>query len=139
MALPKGCTIALIIAGIIAVLIVVLIIIVIANRDKLVDFSMNMLTSMLETEIVKNMPDGYTPESVYQILDDFKAAVKNGQVKPEQLQVITSIIQTILADKTVTKEEGALILGKLKEAIYTEPSVSPDSLPGVEQAVPDSV
>lgn len=139
MAMSKGCTIALIAVGIVVVLIVVLIFVIMANRDKLVDFSVNVLTNSLETEILKNIPDGYTSDSVHQVFVDFKAAVKNGQIKPDRLQEVAGIIQVVLADKTVTKEEGALVLGKVKEAMNAQPSESPDSLHEIDRAVPDSV
>ena len=95
-----------------------------------------------ETQIVADLPDGYTEDSVHQIMLDLKAAIKNGEIDGADIQKLGQIFQTAMADKTIDQEEGAEILKTIQKALGQEPpewEEDYEEIPDSLQAVPDSV
>ena len=78
--MSKGCTIALIIVAVIVVLIIIGGIVVWLNKDKIIEAGVDLLIGQVETEIVSNLPPGYTEESVHQIMQEFKKVALAGEL-----------------------------------------------------------
>ena len=137
MALSKGCSIALIIVGIIVVILIAIGIYVYVNRDKIAETLLDKALSYIESEMIADLPEGYTEESVHQILQDFKAAVKDGRVDQQTIQELQGRFQMAMSDQKLDAEESASLLRSLQEAMgmeVEEMEELPDSLP----AVPDT-
>lgn len=144
MAMSKGCTIGLIILAVIVVIIIVGIILIWANRDKIMEAGLNYIVDTTEQEIVANIPEGYTPEMVHQIMDDFKAAVRNKEVDAAQIQELANTFRAAMDDKEIDKVEGRELLEMIQEALGQEPPPAPEEMPGEEgvdtlEAVPDTI
>lgn len=144
MARSKGCTIALIVVAALLLIIIIGVVVVWINKDKIVEAGINYMTEMVENEIVTNLPDGYTPEMVHEIIADLKTAIKNDELKPQDIQTLANTFQAAMADKEIDKDEGRQLLEMIQEALGEEPSEmmeTPDDedLPDSMQVVPDSV
>ena len=142
MAMSRGCTVALIIVAAILLLIIVGIFIVWLNRDKVGNYLLDKAITSAETEIIANLPDGYTEAQVHDLMSEFKAAIKNGDVSGPEIQELAQSFQAAMSDKEISKEEGAHLLMLIQKAIGKEPQMPEqapiDSLPDTLQAVPDS-
>jgi len=145
MAMSKGCTIALIISAALVLLILVVVIIVWINKDKIIEAGLNQIVQTVETEIVTNLPDGYTPESVHQIMEELKAGIKSGKISSPAIQELAVAFKAAMDnDKKIDKDEGLRLL-KLIEGVLGRESAVPneapsDSIPDTTlQAAPDSV
>jgi hypothetical protein len=142
MAMSKGCTITLIVLAVIVVIIIVGLVILWMNKDKLLEAGISYMTEAAETEIVKNLPDGYTPESVHDIMEELKAGIKDGRIEGLKAQELANTFQAAMADKEIDKEEGANLLGVIQDALGMQPveteEMPVDSLPDSLQAIPDS-
>lgn len=142
MALSKGCTIGLIVVGVIIVLMIIGAIFLWIYKDKIMEAGIDYLIDNTETQIVADLPDGYTEDSVHQIMLDLKAAIKNGEIDGADIQKLGQIFQTAMADKTIDQEEGAEILKTIQKALGQEPpewEEDYEEIPDSLQAVPDSV
>ncbi len=116
--MSKGCTIALIVAGILVLLVLAGGIYICSNPEKLV----GILLDQLEKEIVGNLPEGESAESVHQLMTDFKAAFKNGKVPPEAMQKLSTGFQSAFADKKLEPAESQEILNSIRSILGYEPS-----------------
>lgn len=143
MAMSKGCTVALIILAAILLLIIIGIIIVYINKDKILEAGVDYMIANAEEKIVANLPDGYTPEMVHDVMQELKAAIGNGEIPGPQLQAMVKTYQDVMSDNEITEDEGARLLGMIEDALGREsPTIEPvpaDSLPDSLQAAPDSV
>ncbi|MCP4566633.1 MAG: hypothetical protein GY841_03520 [FCB group bacterium] len=140
MALSKGCTIGLIIAGVVVLLIIIGGVLLWVNKDKILEAGTDFLIDNTETEIVANLPEGYTEDNVRTIMSDLKAAIKNKEVAAPDIQEMAQTFQNAMADKTIDKEEGADILVLIQEALGQEPILPEvEDIPDSLQAVPDSI
>ena len=142
MALSKGCTIGLIVVGVIIVLMIIGAIFLWIYKDKIMEAGIDYLIDNTETQIVADLPDGYTEDSVHQIMLDLKAAIKNGEIDGADIQKLGQIFQTAMADKTIDQEEGAEILKTIQKALGQEPpewEEDYEEIPDSLQAFPDSV
>lgn len=143
MAMSKGCIIGLIILAAIVLLILVGIIVIWMNKDKIVGY----VFEVAEKEIVANLPDGYTPEMVHQLIVDLQAGIKSGQVSDTQVQELAGAFQTALNnDKKIDKDEGKRLLNMIEQALGRQPApieeAPPDTVPVPDtmmQVAPDSV
>ena len=140
--MSKGCTIGLIILAVLVVIIIIGIIILWANKEKIINASIDYIVTTAETQIIQNMPDGYTEDQVHQIMGDLKAAIKDGRTKPQDVQMLAHEFQTDMDDKVISKEEGAKLLAMIKAMVYgtgapedTLPEMPSDSM----QLAPDSI
>lgn len=138
MALSKGCTIVLIIVAVIAVILIAAVIYVVANKEKIAESLLEKGLSYIEKEMVANLPPGYTEDSVHQILQEFKVAVKEGRIDQEELQELQGYFQVAMADQKLDEEETAQILGLLQGAMGKETEELED-LPDSLEIVPDSL
>jgi len=142
MARSKGCTIALIILVVLIVIILIGIVILWLNKDKIIEAGINYMTETVETEIIANLPEGYTEAEVHEIMGDLKTAIANDEISGPELQELVNISQAALADKTIDKDEARNLLQKIQLALgQTPPEVQEmpeDSLPDSMQVVPDS-
>jgi hypothetical protein len=142
MAMSRGCTIALIIVAAILLIIIIGLIIVYVNRDKIVEAGVDYMIENAEEKIIANLPDGYTPEMVQELMRELKAAIKNDQIPGSQLQEMIGVYRDMMDDNEITKEEGTRLLGMIEDALGREPSpdesMPVDSLPDSLQVVPDS-
>lgn len=142
MAMSRGCTVALIIVAAILLLIIVGIIIVWVNRDNIKNYAVDKLVTMAETEIVADLPDGYTEAQVHDLMSQLKTAIKNGEIGANDMQQLANAFQAAVDDKQISKEEGAHLLMLIENALGTEPTMPEeapaDSLPDTLQAVPDT-
>jgi hypothetical protein len=140
MALSKGCTVALIV---VAAIILLLVIGIFLLGPKLLEKGIEVLIDKTEAEIIANIPDGYTPEMVHQIMEDLKVGVKNDQLSSAQIQELANTFQAAMADKELDQEEGRRLLVLIQEALGQEPpAVEEDSgeeIPDSLQMAPDSV
>ncbi len=142
MAMSRGCTVALIIVAAILLLIIVGIFIVWLNRDKVGNFLLDKAITTAETEIVANMPDGYTEAQVHELMTELKTAIKNGEISGPEIQALAQSFQAAISDNNISKEEGAHLLMLIQQALGKEPQLPEetptDSLPDTLQAVPDT-
>ncbi len=140
--MSKGCTITLIVLAVIVVIIIVGMVILWMNRAKLMEAGISAMTDAAETEIVKNIPDGYTPESVHDIMEELKAGIKDGRIEGLKAQELANLFQVAMADKEIDNEEGSNLLGIIQDALGMPPmefeEMPEDSLPDSLQAIPDS-
>ena len=63
--MSKGCTIGLIIGLVVLAIIIIGVILLFVFGDKLANWGINKMVGVTETEIIKNLPEGYTPEMVH--------------------------------------------------------------------------
>ena len=142
MARSKGCTIAIIALAVILLVIIVGLVLLWMNKDKLVDAAIGYVIETTEKEIVNNLPDGYTPEMVSQIMADLKTGLQNKTVSDAAIQELAGTFQAAMADKKIDKEEGRHLLEMIQKALGREPmvpeSVPPEQLPDSTAAVPDT-
>lgn len=142
MAMSKGCTVALIIVAAILVIVIIGFILVWLNKDKIVEAGLNYMTQTAEQEIVKNLPDGYTPESVHQVMEDLKVAIREGRVSNTQVQELASTYQTVMADKQIDKDEGVRLLALIQDVLGQTPPApqgeSPAAVPDTTSSIPDT-
>lgn len=142
MAMSRGCTVALIIVAAILLLIIVGIFIVWLNRDNLKNYALDKLVTLAETQIVADLPDGYTEAQVHDLMNELKTAIKNGEISAPEMQEMLNSFQTAMSDKQIDKEEGAHLLMLIQQALGKEPQMPEeaptDSLPDTLQAVPDT-
>ena len=141
MAMSKGCTITLIILAVIAVIIIAVVILIWLNKDKIMEAGINYIVDQTETEIIANLPDGYTAEEVSQIMADFKQAVNDDRLEGAQVEKLASTFQDAMADQQLDKEEGRRLLVMIQETLGQEPPPMPEEeiLPDSVEAVPDSI
>ena len=145
MAMSKGCTIALIVLAALVLLILVVVIIVWINKDKIIEAGINQIVQTVETELVTNLPEGYTPDSVHQIMEELKAGIRSGKISSPAIQEMAVAFQTAIDnDKKIDKDEGLRLLKLIEDVLKREsavPGETPaDSLPDTTlQVVPDSV
>lgn len=128
MAMSKGCTIALVVVGILFLLIIIGIVIVWMNKDKIVEASLDYMIATTEREIKADLPPGYTPESVHNILATLKGGIKSGEIDSREIQILATEFQSDMKDKKIDQEEGARILDLIVKALPPE-AVPTDSLP----------
>ncbi len=139
MALSKGCTIGLIIVGVIVLLLIIGGIFLWIYKDKILEAGIDYLIDNTETEIVTNLPEGYTEADVNRIMGDLKAAIKNKEVGSEDIQALAQTFQVAMADKTIDQEEGAEILTLIQEALGQD-AIIPEEIPDDSlEVVPDSI
>jgi hypothetical protein len=136
MARSKGCTIALIVVAALLLIIIIGIVVVWINKDKLIEAGINVMADSVTKELVRNLPDGYTPEMVEQIMTDLKVAIKNNEIPGEDIQKLANTFQADLADKEIDKEEGRRLLIMIQEALGQEP---PDFDEAPVEEMPDSL
>ena len=137
MALSKGCSITLIVVAIILVILIAAVIYIYINKDKIAESLLDKGLSYIEEEMVANLPDGYTEESVHQVLQDFKVAVREGRVDKQKIQELQGYFQMAMADQKLDAEESGKILRSLQEAMGIEIEEM-EQLPDSLQAVPDT-
>lgn len=142
MARSKGCTIALIVLAALLLIIIIGVVIVWINKDNILEVGINYMTEAVEKEIVRNLPDGYTPEKVSQIIADLKAGIKSDEIASQDIQGLANTFQVAMSDKEIDKDEGRHLLEMMQEALGQDPPEMMDSpeevLPDSMQAVPDS-
>lgn len=142
MAMSRGCTVALIIVAAILLLIIVGIFIVWLNRDKVGNYLLDKAIGTAETEIVANLPDGYTEAEVHDLMIRLKTAIKNGEISGPEIQELAQSFQAAVGDQQISKEEGAHLLMLIQQALGEKPKTPEqaplDSLPDTLQAVPDT-
>lgn len=142
MAMSRGCTVALIIVAAIVLLIIVGLFILWLNRDNIKNYAVDKIVTMAETQIVANLPDGYTEAQVHDLMAEFKTAMKNGDISAPEIQELAQSFQTAMSDKEISKEEGAQLLMLIEKALGKEPPIPEeapaDTLPDTTMAVPDS-
>jgi hypothetical protein len=138
MAMSKGCTIGLIVLAVIVIILIIGVILVYVNRDKIMEAGIGMMIEAAETEILKDVPDGYTPEQVKSIMAQLKEGVKSDLIDKDEAQELANEFQYIMSDKKIDKEEGAKLLGMIQDALDMEHMV-PDDMPDSMQAIPDSI
>lgn len=142
MAMSKGCTVALIVIAAILLLIIIGIIVVYVNRDKIMEAGVDYMIENTEERIVANLPEGYTPEMVHELMADLKAAIKNDEIPGSQLQMMMESYGDIMDDNEISKDEGAHLLGMIEDALGRESpmeSMPSDSMPDSLQVAPDSI
>ncbi len=128
MAMSKGCTIALVIVGILFLLIIIGIVIVWMNKDKIVEASLDYMIATTEKEINADLPPGYTPESVHDILAALKSGIKSHDIDSREIQILAREFQDDMQDKKINQEEGARLLEMIVKALPPG-TVPTDSLP----------
>ena len=111
--MSKGCTVALIAAGVIVLAIIAIGVYFCSNPDKIVNFAMDQV----EKGVIVNLPDGYTADSVHQLIIDFKDGFKKGTIDAKQLQMISATFQNAYADRKLDKEESKKILEEMERAL----------------------
>ena len=129
MAMSKGCTIALVVFAIFILLLIIGAVVIWINKDKIAEASLDYMVKAAEREIVADLPDGYTPESVHRIMVAFKDGIKNKEIDDREIGAIAATFQSAIKDKKIDKIEGAHILQLIVQAL--PPGTIPaDSLPG---------
>jgi len=136
--MSKGCTIGLIVLAVIVIILIVGVILIYVNRDKIMEAGIGYMIETTETEILKDIPDGYTPEQVKNIMAQLKDGIKTDKIDQEEAQVLASEFQYVMSDKKIDKEEGAKLLGMIQKALDMTPMEHED-MPDSMQAVPDSI
>jgi len=118
MPMSKGCTIALIAAGVIVLAVIILGVYICSNPEKIV----SLLMDQVEKEVIANLPDGYTADSVHQLIADFKDGFKKGTIDPKQLAAFSATFQSAYADQKLDKEESKKLIEELEKALGRIPA-----------------
>jgi len=123
--MSKGCTVALIAAGVIVLAVIIFGVYICSNPEKIV----NLLMDQVEKEVIANLPDGYTAESVHQTVADFKDGFKKGTIDPKQLTTFSTAFQNAYADRKLDKEESKKLMEELERALGRLPAVDSTGVP----------
>jgi len=115
--LSKGCMVALIVVGALIVLALVAMTVCYIYKDELVDFGVAKMTDAVSIEIKKDLPEGYTAETVDSIMIEFKAAFKEKKITSGEMQDISNRLQDIMKEGNYTPEKGAEFLEMIKKAM----------------------
>lgn len=118
MAMSKGCTIALIAVGVLVLILLAGGIYICSNPEKLI----GVVIDQLEKEIVLNLPEGETAESVHQLMAEFKVAFKDGRVTPGAMQQLSADFQTAYADKKLDPAESGDLLNSIRTILGYQPA-----------------
>ncbi len=124
--MSKGCLIALIAASIVLVLVVAMSIVCYVKRDTLVEWGVIKMTEAAQKEMLTELPEGYTSDDVNKICEDFRIAIKEKKVDPNELRNIAVMFQEVFKDKKIDKTEGKQLLEEFKKAVNPpEPATTP--------------
>lgn len=115
--MSKGCMIALIVGLIILFIIIALGVVCYVYKDELVEMGLTKMTDTIVTEIKADLPEGVTEADVDEAVEKFKQAFKDGKIDQNEVQKISTIIQTALEDKKIDQDEGSKILEVMKKAV----------------------
>lgn len=136
MAMSKGCTVALIVFGILFVIVVVVGILIWMNADKIKEAGINYLIDNTETEMLNNLPEGYTADYVSGLMAELKAALNANTLPPEKMQMLLTRFQEVMGGKVIETDETEDLLILIQDALGKEPPVIEEEIPDSLQAVP---
>ncbi|MFH1701358.1 MAG: hypothetical protein ABIE07_12315 [Candidatus Zixiibacteriota bacterium] len=143
MAMSKGCTIALIVVAVLAAIIIIGGVLVWLNKDKIMQAGIDQMVGMAEVEIKASLPEGYSEESVTELMGELKAALNENKIAADKIQGLAANLREAMADKHFDVEESKDMLNLIEDALGKEPSVMNDmgeeEMPGDSLAVPDSL
>ncbi|SYZ73676.1 hypothetical protein TRIP_C30113 [Candidatus Zixiibacteriota bacterium] len=123
--MSKGCLITLIVASVILVLVVAMSVVCYVKRDAILEWSMAKMVDTAQTDILNDLPEGYTADDVNKICDDFKTALKEKKVHADEVRNLATMFQDVLKDKKIDKDEAKTFLEELKRATGTPADESP--------------
>lgn len=136
--MSKGCTIGLIVMAVIVVIIIVGAVLVYMNRDKIFEAGISYLVDAVETELASEPPEGYTAESIHELLAEFKIKIKNQELDPATTQKLAGGFREALADEEFDQEEKLQMLHLIEEAVGRSPAEMEEEFPDTLEIVPDS-
>lgn len=138
MAMSKGCTIGLIIGAVIVLLIIVGVIFVVMNKDKIFEAGITYLIDTVETELVSEPPEGYTADSIHELMAEFKIKINNKELDPTTIQKLAGNFREAMADEEFDQEEKLTLLLSIEEAVGRSPAETEEEFPDTLEIVPDS-
>jgi hypothetical protein len=116
-----GCKVLLIIGVILAAIVVVGIILSYAYCDKISNALIEKSTNTIESQVLKDLPEGYNADDIKAAFKNFKDALKSGALKDKlkapKIQAFALEVQNALKDKKIDKEELDKILASMKDIV----------------------
>lgn len=116
-----GCKFLVVVGGVLILIIGVGIILSYLYCDKIGSALVDKATTALETQVLKDLPEGYQIDDIKAAFKEFREALKSGALKDKlkaaKIQEFAQDVQKSLADKKIDKEELEKILQKMKEIV----------------------
>ncbi len=138
--MSKGCTISLIV---VLAVIIIIVLGVFLFWDKIKQAGVDTMITLAETEIKANLPEGYSEESVTELMSEFRTAFSEDKIAPDKVQGLVTNLQAAMGDEHFDVEESKLMLNLIEDALGKEPpaeeEMSEDEMPDDSLAVPDSL
>jgi hypothetical protein len=114
-----GCKLLLTVGIVLALIVCAGIVLSYFYCDKISSALIEKSTNALETQVLKDLPDGYQVDDIKAAFKDFKDALKSGALKDTlkatKIQAFAKDVQKVLADKKIDKEELDKMLQAMKE------------------------
>ncbi len=120
MAMSKGCTITLIVASVLLVIIIIGLGYLWMNKDELMKAGAGKIIDMTEQQIIENIPDGYTPEMVSEIMAELKLKINKDELAEDDVQSLLVAFQTSMEDKQIDVDEAERMLVLIQKSIGRE-------------------
>jgi len=116
-AMSRGCMVGLVVVGIILVLVIASMVVCYIYRDEIVELGLTKLAETVTMEAKKNLPEGLTAEDLDDALEDFKQAFKDKKIDTEDIQNLSLMMQDILKDKEVSRDEAEEFYEEIKKVV----------------------
>jgi hypothetical protein len=116
--MQKGCKVALIIFGVIAALAIIAIIVSYIYCEQISTALVIKMVDGVESQVMKDLPQGYEEEEVRATFDRFRSAISGGGLKQagsRNLEQLGREVKDALADDKVDAEELERILELMRE------------------------
>ena len=116
-----GCKILLIVAVVLLVVVGVGIVLSYIYCEKIGTALIEKSTDMLQSQVLKDLPEGFQADDIKAAFKDFKDALKSGalkdKLKKDKIQAFAQDVQKALKDQKIDKEELEKILQSMKEIV----------------------
>ncbi len=112
--MPRGCLIALIIAGILIVLMAALVGVCYFNKDKFMKWSVRTGVAYAQEELSKN-PVGIDTVKFNALANGFMQQLETAEISDEQFAKLGPVFQQVIADKKIDTDD----VHKLSDAMVT--------------------
>jgi hypothetical protein len=118
--ISKGCLIALIIAGAILIVVIAMSVVCYVKRDSIMEWSLITMADKIQSDVTANLPEGIYEEEAKTIIADYKQAVKDKKINPQDMQALAYAYQKIFKDGKIDKDEALSLLNQMKAALGTD-------------------
>ena len=116
-----GCKVLLILGVILVAIIGIGVVLSYTYCDKIGNALIEKSTDALQTQVLKDLPEGYKVDDIKAAFKDFKDALKSGALKDKlkapQIQAFAAEIQNALRDRKIDKDELDKLLASMKDIV----------------------